>query len=74
MGLTNVKGITVRNKPSNGGYTVSFRAELVRDGQHYTTPFVDSSNEAATLANKLFKDYYGGKRQAQKAGYWNIEG
>jgi len=71
LAIDNLKGVAVKNTPSGKGYTVSFRAELIHNGDRYYSSYVSTSQEAAKEANKLFKSIYGDARAAKKNGYWN---
>lgn len=71
LGIDNLKGVSVKNNPTNGGFTVKYRAEVKVDGNRYTAYYVNSSQEAAKDANGMFKSIYGNARAAKKAGYWN---
>lgn len=71
LGIQNIKGVSVVNTQDGKKFTVKFRAEMERNGQRFLGGTATSTTEAATLANKLFTQVFGGKRLAQKAGYWN---
>lgn len=71
LGIDGLKGVSVKNTPKGKGFTVSFRAETVHNGNRYFSSYVQTSQEAAKEANKLFKSIYGDARAAKKNGYWN---
>jgi len=71
LGITNVKGVSVVNVPNGKKFSVRYKVEKEHNGQRVYEGYADNQAEAANLANKMFENIYGGRRAAQKAGYWN---
>ena len=71
LGLTNLKGVSVRNQETDNGYIVTFRAEAQNNGDRFYGSYTTSSSQAAKDANNLFRQIYGNARAAQKANRWN---
>lgn len=71
LGVSNLKGVSVRNIEESNGYSVVFVAETKKAGNRYYNGFSASAKEAAKMANDMFKSIYGDARSAKKAGYWN---
>ena len=69
--ITKLKGISVINYRKDNGYIVKFRSELRRNGKLLNGGISDNIKEAIKKANNLFIEFYGTKRLAKKANYWN---
>lgn len=71
LNITDLKGVTVMNKPNGKKFNVRFRAEVCYNGVTLQRQPFTTATEAAEQANKFFKQIFGGIRAAKKAGYWN---
>ena len=69
--IEHLLGVSVVNVKNGTKYAVKFRAEVRRNGSLLSGGTATTPEEAAVLANNLFKEVYGGIRNAKKAGYWN---
>jgi len=71
LGIENLKGVTVANSKSGTGFKVSFRAEVVSNGERLLQTGFATAAAAAKVANSFYKQIFGSYREAKKAGYWN---
>ena len=71
LGIGALKGVTVLNVQSGNGYNVKFRAEVNVEGVKMQKASFETAVEAAKVANTFYKNIYGTKAKAKKAGYWN---